>query len=650
MTKDMKRFYRFGRMAALVAFLALPLACETPVPTPVEPDPEPEPEPEVVKTGIGVFGLQDIVSAAAGMYDLWERTSDFPEKMDLGEAALTAPEYQYAMCEALKALSTGATGDIEVFSYEAADSPDNDTYDKKTIALKGGPANGSQTEDLVNVAERMVKLMKLSGRVPNQTLYTRDGEPVAFGTTRATISIARALAAYAKSGSLEGEVSVLTKSPVGTIADFAREFVKILDVWEANVGTIYADSKHAGADAFREAHFIPTYSDYPDSDNNKSEETTLTIGEKTFTMDEAWELAITGIIELITKEGAGVVPTEVGVAAHTPGDGASMSTILYDPSKWERWTYPWYEADETLNLDENHPVTADLLVRLLPWWLKRANDFGYVGNFQYLHSLNFGDYSGMICSMRLLLIMARFYKEVLDAGIETGVYTYMKDKTIDPDLYGIIPVEKEYRNIDLDFVQDNKTGAILYKNATYFPSNGQAACNHPDYSGLKYNNFLKILEYNFQTEYDFQMWSRYGISRSTGSGLIRGLRFNPKGNQTVGTESVAYGGTDGGGWLKLPAIPGFKLIAVTFKLYSGTKYFSEMGTWHVVSGLTKSADGNSYSIASGATDFGTMSFSSSSPGSTVLLDGSEVNKSYYVFSPKTYNGELAEIHLEYESE
>ncbi len=45
-----------------------------------------------------------------------------------------------------------------------------------------------------------------------------------------------------------------------------------------------------------------------------------------------------------------------------------------------------------------------------------------------------------------------------------------------------------------------------------------------------------------------------------------------------------------------------------------------------------------------------MSFTASSPGGTVLLDGSEANKSYYVFSPKTYNGELAEIHLEYESE
>ena len=37
--------------------------------------------------------------------------------------------------------------------------------------------------------------------------------------------------------------------------------------------------------------------------------------------------------------------------------------------------------------------------------------------------------------MRIMLVMARFYKTVLDANISENVYTYMKDRTVDPTLY-----------------------------------------------------------------------------------------------------------------------------------------------------------------------------------------------------------------------
>lgn len=603
--------------------------------TPDEPQGPEEPGVEAVETIVGTFSFSDVIGAAAYLYDEWEATAVFPQSVTLGEVSLTQPQYLYAMCMALSGLSAGDTGEIKVLDFEAADSPGHDTYDKESIAVSDGAQNGTQTEDLVNVAQRLVKIMKLSGRVPNQTLFTRDGVPVAFGTTRATIAIARALAGYAQSGSLDSEVSVRTKSRVGTIEEFAREFVKILDVWDENVGTIQADSKHSGANAFREVHFIPTYSTNADSDNNKLPETLVTIGRKSFTLDKAWELAIIGIIDMITLEGSSLMQSEIGTPVHTPGDGAAMSSVLYDPSDWDRWGSPWYEADETLNLSADNRVSIPLLERLLPWWYKRANDFGYVGNYQYLESFGVEGYTGMICSMRLLLIMARFYKELLDNNVTENVWTYMKDKTIDPDLYA--PKPKEKMTITLAFEATNAVGAVLYKNAYYFPSNAQASVH------ASYRNDLRIITYDFMTDYEFQLWARYGVSRSTGSGKIIGLRFNPYSS----SASSPYGGSNGGGWFKVPAIKGYKLVSVTMTLYS---YTSGIGTWNVVSGVTEAADGLSYSVASDAQKFGSLTFSSSKLSSTVDLTGSEYDTPYYLHSVKTYNGNINGYVFEFEPE
>ena len=618
---------------------------DDPIAPVVPPEPEePDTPVEVVEPVLGTFTLSDIVTAAAGMYQTWEATSDFPQTMTVGEVTMTAPQYTYAMCQAILNLAEGSNEDVKVLSYEAADSPLNDTYDQETIAVKSGPQNGIQTEDLANLAGRIIKIARLSGRIPNQTLYTRDGVPVAFGTYRATIAISRALAAYALSGTLSDSISVMTKSPVGTILQFATEFVKILDVWQENVGTIYADSKHSGANAFKEAHFIPTVSSFADSDNNKLPETTITIGQKTFTMDEAWELAITGILDMITLEGSGVMQESIGTPVHTPGDGVDMSSILYDPSKWDRWSNPWYEADETLNLSKENPVTIPLLERLLPWWYKRANDFGYVGNYQYLESFGVEGFTGMMSSMRLLLVMARFYKELLDNNVTENVWTYMKDKTIDPDLYGIIPKEKERINIDLDFYQPNKIGNILYKSASMFPSNGQASVH------ATYRNDMKVFTYDLQTGYDFRFWARYGISRSTGTidgvSMIRGMRYNPY-------SSGSYGATSGcGGWMQLPAIPGFRLVEATLTLYSGisASNANNSGTWDLVSDVAPNADATVYSMASGAKKFGSQKFSSTAKTISFAPEGTELGVGYYLLSAKVYNSEITEIHLVYESD
>ncbi len=281
-------------------------------------------------------------------------------------------------------------------------------------------------------------MMRKGLSVPESVMYVRESGNAYYGALRATVTIARALGAYFKDSALPAKVMTRIypeQQPV-TIGDFAREFVKVLDIWQANVGTIYADSKHSGSNAFKNVHFIPTVSDYPESDNNKLPATIIRVKGNRYTLYQAWELAIRGIIDLITVEGSSKMQSEIGTPVHTPGDGATLDSMLGAPSDWEAWTYPWYEADADITLSSSNPATMTLLLRLLPWWYRRACDYGFVNNLQYLQSYGLSGFSGTICSMRCLLIMARFYKAVLDAGIPSGVYTYMKDKTIDPDLYG----------------------------------------------------------------------------------------------------------------------------------------------------------------------------------------------------------------------
>ena len=225
-----------------------------------------------------------------------------------------------------------------------------------------------------------------------------------------------------------------------TLKDFAKELVKVLDVWKANVGTIHADGNHQGEKAWKDVHFIPTYSDYSESDNNKQPETTITVGTETYTMYEAWVVAAKGIVEILTKEGMELVPSEQAVLAHTLGEGKSFDiAVPAKASTWNKWKYPWYE-DGDLNLSETKPFTVEMLAQMLPWWLKRAQTLdsgkGRINNFQQVGDFKFaGGQSGMISAMRVYLVMIRFYKYLLDNNIESNVYEAVKGMNIDFDLY-----------------------------------------------------------------------------------------------------------------------------------------------------------------------------------------------------------------------
>jgi hypothetical protein len=207
--------------------------------------------------------------------------------------------------------------------------------------------------------------------------------------------------------------------------------------------------------------------------------------------------------------------------------------------------------------------------------------------------------------------------------------------------YGVETSVSFYTGLSIDIILGtvtDATGLPAHKDAYYFPSNGQASTN------ATYRNDNRIIEYDLMSGYDFRFWATYGISRATGSGNLYGMRVNPQGT----SSGNPYGGKDGRAWMQLPAIPSMTLKSVRWVLYSANTAFK----WALVSNVTTNTEATppTCSIAEGATNFGSMDFSSTTD-QTINVTGAAPGVGYYmVTTANAYNGTISEIHLVYTSD
>ena len=413
---------------------------------------------------VATISQSELVDAVAAMYAEWEENTTIASSLKVGSKTLTLPQYQYAMCKLLTNLVSGDKSEIKVLSYKEADHPERDSYDQETIAVTKGPANKNETEDLANVAGRMLKAMEDKGSVPNVTLFYRNEEAISFSTNRATVCLARAIAAYKADGAFPATVSTEYLSASSTLKAFAQEFVKILDVWEAHVGTIEADGAHSvdSKKAWENVHYIPTKTTtFPNSDNNSEPETTVTVAGQEYGMEQCWTIAAQGIINMITVEGTSLVPTVNNIREHTLGDGAPLTQPIPTAPEMIDWQHPWYEYAGLLNLSSKNPWKTEHFAAVLPWWyLKSTISTGRVTNFASLGNFGIEGYTGELSAMRMLLMMARYYKYLLDNNITKEVYTATKDLVIDHDLYGIKLPDIELQSSDAISFEATPAGPI----------------------------------------------------------------------------------------------------------------------------------------------------------------------------------------------
>ena len=421
---------------------------------------------------VGTFKQAEVVAAAADLYEAWLEDSDnVPSAMTVGSTELTQPQYIYAIAKTLVDIQAKSTADVQVLSYKMADHPERDSYDQLEIAVFNGPKNDTETEDLANVATRMMAAMASKGQVPNQTNFKRGETTIAFSTNRATITILRALAEYKPQSKMPEKVSTDYLSTSATIKGFATEFVKYLDVWEKSVTDVLSadGSRNSGnGKPWENAHFIPIpyTGSLVNADGTEQFDPKFRpyyepeVAGVKYTAAQCWGIALKALIDLCSIEGSTVWATErtPDTPAHTLGNGKTMNAPIPMLEEWFVWNqHPWYENENDGGVVKYNevPVTeVDIafMMRVMPWHLTRSSQLGAIGNYQQFgtskeSTLVYDGYLGLICPMREFLIAARIFKYILDNDITENVYDAIKNQKFSYDLYGS---EKPDITLDVD--------------------------------------------------------------------------------------------------------------------------------------------------------------------------------------------------------
>ena len=250
-----------------------------------------------------------------------------------------------------------------------------------------------------------------------------------------------------------------------TLQDFAKEFVKGLDVWQNTIGNVDADGARNQAVAggwWENVHFIPiqgnTDSDYYNYGDNQydpkwaSKIWKLKVGKTEYSSSQAWEIAIRGLLNMCTSEGEAFLDGMTDRnKAYTLADGLALSAApISEPSAANKWgKHPWYEYGDLVK-DNGNDITevgVNFMLKVGAWHVVRSfvavgsnNPLGMIGNFQQFgtasSTLILDNYVGLISPMRELLVLMRIYKYLLDNNIDSNVYTAIKDQKFDFDLYG----------------------------------------------------------------------------------------------------------------------------------------------------------------------------------------------------------------------
>lgn len=385
-------------------------------------------------SGVGTFKLTEIVDAAAAAYQTWEEKESFAETIKVGDKDLNTPEYQYAICKALVNISAGKKDDITVQSFKPADHPDRDSYDKETIAVVNGPKNGEDTEDLVNVATRMLARMESDLRVPNQTNFTRGGSAIAFSTERATTVISRELANYKKNGKLDAEVSASFKGAGSSIKAFAKEYVKIIDVWEKNVGKLnrlsnWELAQEGDADVVEDAHYVPN--DY-----------VINFNDKIYTTADMLETAVRSYLLLRGYDGKDI--DAIGFGSFPTVAPANMNAVVPDTHEYG-WNMPLIETSNggyLYKIVNDMDTYGQVDVVILDNWAMRSVNFSFNNDMKWTNFCGYPrdpitNYKGCFSSGRALLTYAFFFKYLLDNNIDKDIDKMDASIVIRSELFGI---------------------------------------------------------------------------------------------------------------------------------------------------------------------------------------------------------------------
>lgn len=357
-------------------------------------------------TPAGTFTKAALVDAFSAAYQQWSSEGQMPETVTVGTTSLSQVQYFHAMIKLLLNAKNNDNSDIEVLTYLMPDNPARDSYDKDAIKVFDGEPNGTHTEDLANIAQRMLTYASTqamgNGYFANFSSYSRGGDnDPEFSLNRALVCFARAIAAYKADGAWPENVSTEYLAPTSaTIRDFAEQFIGILTVWENTTGDIQV----VDGDKFEGVRYVPA--DFK-----------ITVGGVDYNKSNIYEIALKGLQALTESNAA--------ITADLPG---GLHSYGWAPN-------PYNEGAGNGGPLTPEEVSLAFLTNYAGRQLTWAGNNGLWSNFCGYTSGQVAGYGGVCCLERNLLTLARFYKHLLDNNITENIATTVADVKFDATLY-----------------------------------------------------------------------------------------------------------------------------------------------------------------------------------------------------------------------
>lgn len=359
-----------------------------------------------VPSSAGVFTRAALVDGLSAAYADWSVNGTMPESITVSGTALSKVQYYYAAIKILLNAKNNDESDIDVLTYMMPENPARDSYDKDEISVFDGAVNGNNTEDLANAAARMLTYAstknKGNGYFSNYVSYIRPNDTfVEFSLNRSLVCFARAIASFKANGTWPATVTSNHVAPSQTtIADFATQFVKVLEAWEANVGDIQV----TGGDKFTNVHYVP--SDF-----------SIMVNGVSFNKANCYEAAVRSLKDMVENntETSELLPTTHNYAwgANPYNEGTGNGG-------------PFIQTEVDLPFMINYAIT-----RQLPY----AESKSTWSNFCTYPKAPMTMYNGVCCLERNLLMMARLYKYLLDNNITKDIGTALASVKFSATLY-----------------------------------------------------------------------------------------------------------------------------------------------------------------------------------------------------------------------
>lgn len=221
---------------------------------------------------------------------------------------------------------------------------------------------------------------------------------------------------------VDSKASNWKQHQIPTIFDFAKEYVKVLDIWEKTVGTIdmIKGENYAGGDYNVEnAHFIPST-------------TTITVGGKTYSTADMFETALRSYLLIRGYNGLDTENHGKGSIAALEGGAVAMSITPVPETHNYYWGgAPFNEISGNgghLVMDNVH---CQVKTDILDIWAMCSLNWKHGQPIPNLCGYSGGQpagYYGSFCSQRALITYAFFFKYMLDNDLDKG--TDVDDNTI----------------------------------------------------------------------------------------------------------------------------------------------------------------------------------------------------------------------------